>query len=93
MLKLKVNETVYTFPSVNTLNLLDIATSVKDLKVGCKKGICGICVVKVEEGMNNVSERTDIESSTLETIDKLGSEFRLLCQCKINGDVSLCNTL
>lgn len=46
----------------------------------CEEGICGTCVIEVEEGMENLSEFTQ------EELDFLGEQDceRLSCQCKIN---------
>lgn len=47
----------------------------------CEEGVCGTCVVEVEEGMENLSEFTE------EEVDFLGEQDceRLACQCKIKG--------
>ena len=47
----------------------------------CEEGVCGTCVVEVEEGMDNLSEFTE------EELDFLGEqeEERLACQCKLKG--------
>ena len=46
---------------------------------GCKDGICGTCMLEVEEGMENLSEKNDKE------MDLVGDDkkMRLGCQCKI----------
>ena len=46
----------------------------------CTEGVCGTCVIEVEEGMSNLS------SFTQEEEDFLGEQDneRLACQCKIN---------
>lgn len=52
----------------------------------CEEGICGTCVVEVEEGEENLSEYTP------EEVDFLGDEGceRLACQCRIRcGRVKL----
>lgn len=45
----------------------------------CEEGICGTCVIEVEEGMENLSEYSPEEE------DFLGDEGceRLACQCRI----------
>ena len=45
----------------------------------CEEGVCGTCVIEVEEGMEHLSEFTQ------EEIDFLGDQEteRLACQCKI----------
>lgn len=47
----------------------------------CEEGVCGTCVVEVEEGMENLSEFTE------EELDFLGEQNceRLACQCRIKG--------
>ena len=64
----------------------DIADALKELGVpfSCEDGNCGTCMIEVEEGMENLSDRT--ESEQLMTFDNL----RLGCQCKIkNGSVKI----
>ena len=45
----------------------------------CTVGICGTCVIEVEEGMDNLSDYTQEEEDFL---GEKGCE-RLACQCKI----------
>lgn len=47
----------------------------------CEEGVCGTCVVEVEEGMEHLSEFTQ------EELDFLGEQDieRLACQCTIKG--------
>jgi ferredoxin len=45
----------------------------------CTEGICGTCVIEVEEGMDNLSPYTQEEEDFL---GEMGSE-RLACQCKL----------
>lgn len=45
----------------------------------CEEGICGTCVIEVEEGMENLSEYTQEE---LDFLGDPGCE-RLACQCRI----------
>jgi ferredoxin len=47
----------------------------------CEEGICGTCVIEVEEGMENLSDFTEEEE---DFIGDEGAE-RLACQCKIKG--------
>jgi len=52
----------------------------------CTEGICGTCVIEVEEGMENLSPFTQEEDDFL---GQRGCE-RLACQCKImKGTVKL----
>ncbi len=47
----------------------------------CEEGICGTCVIEVNEGMENLSEFTEEEE---DFIGDRGTE-RLACQCRIKG--------
>ena len=52
----------------------------------CEEGVCGTCVIEVEEGMENLSEFTQ------EELDFLGEQDqeRLACQCRIKcGNVKI----
>ena len=70
-----------------------IDTPIKDvcekngIPFACEEGICGTCIVEVEEGGENLSKMTQ------EEIDFLGEDEeveRLACQCKIkNGNVKI----
>ena len=52
----------------------------------CTEGVCGTCVVEVQEGMENLTEFNEAECDFLGELD---SE-RLACQCKIKcGTVKL----
>ena len=52
----------------------------------CEEGVCGTCVVEVEEGMANLSPFNQEEEDFLGEIDN----ERLACQCKIQkGSVKL----
>jgi ferredoxin len=47
----------------------------------CSEGVCGTCVIEVEEGMENLTDFTDAEEDFL---GELETE-RLACQCKIKS--------
>jgi ferredoxin len=59
---------------------------------GCTKGQCGVCAIKVVEGMENFSKKTTEEKATLQT-KQLDPSYRLACQCAILGDVVIESTL
>lgn len=47
----------------------------------CTEGVCGTCVIEVEEGMENLNDYTEAEEEFLgETENE-----RLACQCRIKG--------
>lgn len=49
-------------------------------------GQCGLCIVEVEEGMENLSPRTEVENRKLR---KKPATYRLACQTLVNGSVSV----
>ncbi len=64
-----------------------IKDAAKDLGVvfGCEDGLCGTCMVEVEEGAENLTELTQAEKDM-----GVDDKNRLACQCKIKeGTVKL----
>ncbi|WP_204104571.1 MULTISPECIES: 2Fe-2S iron-sulfur cluster-binding protein [Spirulina sp. CCY15215] len=49
-------------------------------------GQCGTCIVEIVEGMENLSERTDVEKRKLK---RKPPSYRLACQTIVNGPVSV----
>ena len=49
-------------------------------------GQCGTCVVKIVEGMENLSPRTAFEQRKLK---RKPDSYRLACQTTVNGSVSV----
>lgn len=47
-------------------------------------GNCGTCIVEIDEGMENLSQRTDTENRMLK---KKPENYRLACQTVVNGAV------
>jgi len=54
-----------------------------NIPFGCKDGLCGTCIIEIEEGVENLNEKNKIEEDLLPDNDK----ERLACQCKINKGV------
>ena len=52
----------------------------------CTEGICGTDIARIVEGAENLSEKTDNEDLTLETMDAAEGS-RLCCMAKVLGDV------
>lgn len=67
-------------------NQIDIYTFKGKLMNCGGYGQCGMCVVEVVEGMENLSPRTDFESRKLA---KKPASYRLACQTLVNGAVSV----
>jgi 2Fe-2S ferredoxin len=55
---------------------------------GCQAGACGVCILVVEEGADNLSPGTEEE---LELASQFSSEAtaRLGCQLVVNGDITV----
>ncbi len=51
----------------------------------CYVGVCGECRIKILEGMENLSDKTDVEKQW-----SLAENERLACQCKIKkGEIKI----
>lgn len=59
------------------------------IRFGCKAGACGACVIEVLQGGANLSEKSADENSFLLRLGHVGDEFRLACQCRLNGEVTI----
>jgi ferredoxin len=55
---------------------------------GCREGDCGTCMMKVEEGWENLSTPTVIEDRVLKD-NFAGRHYRLACQAQVIGDVTV----
>ncbi len=53
---------------------------------GCREGDCGTCIVKVEDGWENLSTPSVIEEKVLRE-NMAGRHNRLACQAPVLGDV------
>ena len=47
----------------------------------CTEGVCGTCVIEVQEGMENLTSFTQEEQDFLGSLEN----ERLACQCKLKG--------
>jgi len=54
----------------------------------CGGGICGTCVCKIEDGINNTTKLTKKELKLLSEED-IKSSKRLACQTIVNGNISV----
>jgi len=55
---------------------------------GCREGDCGTCLMKVEEGWNNLSTPSVVEEKILKE-NLAGKHNRLACQAQVLGDVTV----
>lgn len=53
---------------------------------GCREGDCGTCLMKVEDGWNNLSTPSVVEEKILKE-NLAGKHNRLACQAQVLGDV------
>lgn len=55
---------------------------------GCRECDCGTCIMKVEQGWNNLSEPSVLEDKVLRE-NMAGRHYRLACQAQVVGDVKV----
>ena len=67
-------------------NKIDIYTFMGKMRNCGGYGQCGTCIVEVDEGMENLSPRTLVETRKLK---KKPQNYRLACQTLVNGPVSI----
>jgi ferredoxin len=56
---------------------------------GCRMGACGACVIEVISGGNGLNPREDNEADFLALLGYAGPEYRLACQCRLQGSVTV----
>lgn len=59
-----------------------------DILHDCTEGICGTDIAHIVDGAENLSEKTEAEDITLETMDAESGD-RLCCMAKVMGDVTV----
>lgn len=57
------------------------------LTFGCRQGGCGVCAIQVIEGKKNLTKISKDEKKTLLKKGLSDKDYRLACQCALNGDV------
>ncbi len=76
-----------TSAEVNVVNGEGLSEAAADLGVsfGCRKGVCGACVVEVLEGMENLAAKNDAEAEY-----SMRDSDRMMCQCSVvSGSISI----
>lgn len=58
------------------------------IEYDCRKADCGICIIRVCKGAENLSPKTNAEEDFLKAMHASGDE-RLACQCRVFGDISI----
>jgi len=66
---------------------MPIKQACKKLEVpfSCEDGLCGTCLIKIKEGMKNLTDITEQEKNM--GIENKEQGYRLACQCKIKKGV------
>lgn len=82
---LPLHETVNVISGIDLVKACELNPHIP-FKFGCRNGNCGTCLFKVIEGSDHLTKKTKEEQKTLLRLGK-GKEYRLACQCAINGDI------
>lgn len=85
-----------TFADINLAVMVPIGSRVieisekvgSNLIYGCREGDCGTCLMKVEDGWDNLSTPTVVEERVLRE-NQAGRHYRLACQAQVLGDVTV----
>ncbi|MBW4565626.1 MAG: (2Fe-2S)-binding protein [Mojavia pulchra JT2-VF2] len=72
-------------------SVLTLLEEVKEtiIPFGCRAGACGACVIEVLEGTPNLTEANYIEREFLTTLGYPEECYRLACQCRLQGDITI----
>ncbi|SKC86078.1 Ferredoxin [Burkholderia sp. CF099] len=61
----------------------------ESIPFGCRSGACGACVIEVLNGIDALGAQRPSEETFLVNLGFCGRQFRLACQCRIAGDVTV----
>jgi ferredoxin len=90
MHKVHISTTGESFQLPHNAHLSDAAElQLAGLMFGCRAGVCGICVIEVVDGMQNLSRPEDEETCFLSLLGHEPEKKRLACQCRLQGDVTI----
>jgi len=81
-----INVTVTVPAGTRVIEISDKISS--GIVYGCREGDCGTCLMKVVEGMENLSQPSVLEARILKE-HYAGREIRLACQAQVLGDVTV----
>lgn len=81
-----INVTVTVPIGVRVIEISDKVGS--GIVYGCREGDCGTCLMKVEDGWENLSTPSVVEDKVLRE-HAAGKHFRLACQAQVLGDVTV----
>jgi len=87
--KLTFNDIKLTVTVPIGVRVIEISEKVgSGIVFGCREGDCGTCLMKVEEGWNNLSTPSVIEDKVLRE-NAAGKHYRMACQAQVLGDVAV----
>lgn len=90
MHKIHIGSSGETFELPHGAHLSDAAElQLAGLVFGCRAGMCGICVIDVVKGLQNLDAPDDGERGFLEALGYPEPTRRLACQCRLRGDVTI----
>ena len=90
MHKVLLSSTGEAFSLPHNAHLSDAAElQLAGLVFGCRAGMCGICVIEVQDGASNLSPCEDDEEMLLESLGHVEAGKRLACQCRLRGDITI----
>ena len=70
--------------------LIDICEEFQTLiPFGCRACSCGICLIEIIEGEENLIPATDQERILLDVFAEENAHARLACQCIVNGSIKI----
>lgn len=55
------------------------------ISYGCRRGVCGKCIIKVRGDADALNNKTEIEEITLAVMGKNDMQHRLACQCRASN--------
>ncbi|WP_250534749.1 2Fe-2S iron-sulfur cluster-binding protein [Caballeronia sp. AZ10_KS36] len=77
-------------PANSSLTELEFELHGQDgIPFGCRSGACGACVIEVLNGPAALGEKHGREAEFLDHLGYKGERFRLACQCRLIGDVTI----
>lgn len=62
---------------------------VNSIPFSCRAGCCGSCVVEITQGIEHIRAPLPEEKDFLICLGYPDDNYRLACQCDINGPISL----
>ncbi len=65
--------------------LIELKSKTSDIIFACGVGMCGSCLARIVEGLENLEEPNETEKAYLDQFAPGRKDLRLLCQAKIKS--------